>query len=54
MDFETAAREVQTLKTCSDDDKLYLYSHYKQVRVGDCNTRKLTVFHPSNSIPHSQ
>jgi diazepam-binding inhibitor (GABA receptor modulating acyl-CoA-binding protein) len=39
MAFEQAVGLVKTLKTApTDDEKLQLYAHYKQTKVGDCNT----------------
>ena len=35
MDFETAAKRVQSLQYCSDNDKLILYGLFKQGTVGD-------------------
>jgi len=39
--FQTAATEAKNLSyKPSDEDLLELYALYKQVTVGDCNTRK--------------
>lgn len=41
QEFETAAKEVQELKTKpSNDELLKLYALYKQATVGDVNTGK--------------
>ena len=40
MKFEEAAEAVKSLTQCSDNDKLILYSLYKQSTVGDVNIAK--------------
>ncbi|XP_039728617.1 acyl-CoA-binding protein isoform X1 [Pteropus medius] len=38
-EFDKAAEEVKILKTKpSDEEMLFIYSHYKQATVGDINT----------------
>ncbi|XP_063694239.1 acyl-CoA-binding protein-like [Bolinopsis microptera] len=36
--FKKAAEEVKTLPSATDQEKLELYSFYKQATVGDVNT----------------
>ncbi|KAJ8656058.1 hypothetical protein O0I10_008280 [Lichtheimia ornata] len=44
-EFETAAKEVQELKTKpSNDELLKLYALYKQATVGDVNTERPGAF----------
>ncbi|XP_028936677.1 acyl-CoA-binding protein [Ornithorhynchus anatinus] len=40
-DFDQAAKEVKELKTQPEDQEmLFIYSHFKQVTVGDVNTER--------------
>ncbi|XP_011364383.2 acyl-CoA-binding protein isoform X2 [Pteropus medius] len=40
-EFDKAAEEVKILKTKpSDEEMLFIYSHYKQATVGDINTER--------------
>ncbi|XP_037369011.1 acyl-CoA-binding protein [Talpa occidentalis] len=40
-EFEKAAEEVKNLKTKpTDEEMLFIYSHYKQATVGDVNTER--------------
>ena len=38
--FYNKAEQVKQLKSCSDENKLYLYKYYKQATVGDNNTEE--------------
>jgi len=39
--FEQASKDSKTLKEKpSNDDLLFLYSHFKQGSTGDCNTKR--------------
>ncbi|KAG6937851.1 diazepam binding inhibitor, acyl-CoA binding protein [Chelydra serpentina] len=40
-EFDKAAEEVKQLKTQpTDEEMLYIYSHFKQATVGDINTER--------------
>jgi diazepam-binding inhibitor (GABA receptor modulating acyl-CoA-binding protein) len=41
--FEKAIELVKTLKEVSDQDKLILYSYYKQAKFGDINIEKPSI-----------
>lgn len=44
MNFEKACKTAETLNpTLSNNEKLVLYSLYKQTTVGDCNTRSPSI-----------
>ena len=44
QEFTKAAEDVKKLKSSPDNEALlFLYSHFKQATVGDCNTGELTV-----------
>lgn len=43
--FKEAAERVKKLPEASNDDKLELYSLFKQSNVGDCNTGTFTQHH---------
>lgn len=38
--FNEAAQRVKELPSCSNEDKLELYSFFKQANEGDCTTGK--------------
>mmetsp|Transcript_8534 Transcript_8534/g.15450 ORF Transcript_8534/g.15450 Transcript_8534/m.15450 type:complete len:92 (-) Transcript_8534:1925-2200(-) len=38
--FNEAAEKVKECQGLSDDDLLFLYGHFKQSNVGDCDTGK--------------
>jgi diazepam-binding inhibitor (GABA receptor modulating acyl-CoA-binding protein) len=47
--FKYACENVQSLETKpSNSDLLYLYSHFKQATVGDCNTEQPSFFDAKN------
>ena len=40
-EFNQAAEDIKNVASRpSDDEMLFIYSHYKQVTVGDCNTSR--------------
>ena len=44
-DFEYCINKIKTLnKIPTDDEKLELYGYYKQVKFGDINTNKPSIF----------
>ena len=40
IEFNEKVNKVKTLKSISDDDKLFLYKYYKQSTTGDINVEK--------------
>ena len=38
--FDEKVIEVKTLKSMTDENKLYLYKYYKQSTIGDINTER--------------
>jgi diazepam-binding inhibitor (GABA receptor modulating acyl-CoA-binding protein) len=38
--FNEKVIEVKTLKSITDENKLYLYKYYKQSTIGDINTER--------------